>query len=109
MSFNNRLSSARLAIMVDRSKIKIDSPRRCDSSPVTGSNGKTAMGCNLVLRYCSYRVTMRLRLGSVVTPGASAIVRLSGEANDNRGPPVVTLPSDELKLPLSSANEMAAQ
>ena len=60
--------------------------------------GKTAMDCNLVLRYCSYRVTMRLRLGSAVTPGGSAIVRLSGELNDGRKPPVVTLPSDELKL-----------
>ena len=60
--------------------------------------GKTAMDCNLVLRHCSYRVTMRLRLGSAVTPGASAIVRPSGGLNDGGGLPVVTSRSDQPKL-----------
>jgi cytochrome c5 len=51
-----------------------------------------------VLRYCSYRVIMRSPLGGAATPGASAIVRLSGGLNDGRGLPVVTSPSDQPKL-----------
>jgi hypothetical protein len=50
MSFNNRLSSARLAIRptslswLTRSKSNVDSPRRCDIPPVTASNWQNRDG-----------------------------------------------------------------